>query len=96
MGAVSLFGQMCGPSCGPGCAAEDYSQYSYLASNLTKLSKLLISFNTSPALGKCSSPSFVEEERCGLTFGQGHLEGCVRAGNEPQSLKSSVNTLPIA
>lgn len=81
LGAVSPFGQMCSPSCGPGCAAEDYSQYSYLASALTKLSKLLISFNTSSALGKCSSSSFAEEEWCRLTFGQGYLEGSVRAGN---------------
>lgn len=28
-GAVSLFGQMHGPSCGPGCAAEDYSQHPF-------------------------------------------------------------------
>lgn len=29
LGAVSLFGQMHGPSCGPGCAAEDYSQHPF-------------------------------------------------------------------
>jgi len=83
LGAVSQFGQMCDPSCGTGCAAEDDSQYPYLASSLTKLSKQLISFSVFPALGKCSSPGFAEEW-CRLTFGQVTWKAVAELGTNPR------------